>query len=907
MARASSSGSALAPVLVAALCCWAGGPARAAPAQLEIYLEDSHAGTFYHWAQQLDLEQPHTLVLVDAHSDASRMLGSDRLRRQLRRVHSREQRRALLARWRAGGVVQAFGWIEPLMPRPVARVLWIALPHDNKARRAAAARAQLDHTLGSVGRAAGALAPRFRAIDAGELAPRLLGGNPVLVSIDLDAFARLSPRAARRSFSRLWRRVLRLPRLRAVSFAISRSWLRDDAQASRLTLMALEAACECRTARVRFEPHALQGPDRSERAKQYHARGRRPPRFVLARASRELRSFLVAQRRRIRVVHGRGSYRRLLRRWRLGLGDWRLVPQRAFRGADGIWRTRHPGPVRVINRGSPRVATRVRWYVLLPDRPAYNLLPALPAGKVFSGGDHAIVRYRRHLLTETHDGALAARLWRRRLDPDLGAGAVRLSADVRTSRGWVRTPDCEVRAVVNRGFRAGLSEQFGLPYVFGAGLQRDGHLTGPEAGGGNDCANFLVYAWRRQGLRIPWSNPGQLRAYLVPAATGVTLRHRPRPRIPPGSVARGLVVHMGSHVAAVWQDLPPLGRLDAKDLVVHHLGGVPERVTLARLLAGRPDPRFDLLALAPGAPAARLALAGDVNLQGPAAELRSQLDTARRLLGGGDRSADLRLASLEGVAAHEPGGRLTPPGSRRFRFVWPPGRLRWLRAAGIDAVSLGTNHAMDLGRDGLRRTRAHLRRVGIAHFGGLATGGLANGGLANGGLATGGLANGGPASGAVRPWRTTINGLRVAFFGVNFIEGARTAPGVTTLPAHRRALARALEAAADSGDVVVVLPHWGREYTSEVTDRQRRWARWFIHHGAAAVVGSHSHHLQPVDHYQGRPIAYSLGNLVFPGRGPNPGFRARTVLQLALSRHGKALGCTIELRSLDPGGRKERR
>jgi hypothetical protein len=48
-------------------------------------------------------------------------------------------------------------------------------------------------------------------------------------------------------------------------------------------------------------------------------------------------------------------------------------------------------------------------------------------------------------------------------------------------------------------------------------------------------------------------------------------------------------------------------------------------------------------------------------------------------------------------------------------------------------------------------------------------------------------------------------------------------------------------------------------------ERQRELARWLIDHGVDAVVGSHPHCVQPFDTYHGRPIIYSLGNLVFDG------------------------------------------
>src|SRR5881398_786773 len=92
---------------------------------LPIYIEDNHAGTFYWLAQKLDLDQPCTLILFDAHSDASGIFDSDNIRNALRNVASSRDRQALLAHWRSNGTVQCFNWIEPLMPAPIARVIWV--------------------------------------------------------------------------------------------------------------------------------------------------------------------------------------------------------------------------------------------------------------------------------------------------------------------------------------------------------------------------------------------------------------------------------------------------------------------------------------------------------------------------------------------------------------------------------------------------------------------------------------------------------------------------------------------------------------------------------------------------------------------------------------------------------------
>src|SRR5438876_263417 len=99
--------------------------ASAAAKVLPIYIEDNHAGTFYWLAQNVDLDQPCTLILFDAHSDASGIFDSDKIRDALRNVASPQDRQALLDRWRSKGAVQCFNWIEPLMPAEIVTVIWV--------------------------------------------------------------------------------------------------------------------------------------------------------------------------------------------------------------------------------------------------------------------------------------------------------------------------------------------------------------------------------------------------------------------------------------------------------------------------------------------------------------------------------------------------------------------------------------------------------------------------------------------------------------------------------------------------------------------------------------------------------------------------------------------------------------
>ena len=76
--------------------------------------------------------------------------------------------------------------------------------------------------------------------------------------------------------------------------------------------------------------------------------------------------------------------------------------------------------------------------------------------------------------------------------------ALRLGAFASTGviDGKVReTPVIELRRFIGSGFRAALTEQFGLPYLFGSGELSEASNTGPETNLGADCANFVVYAF----------------------------------------------------------------------------------------------------------------------------------------------------------------------------------------------------------------------------------------------------------------------------------------------------------------------------------------------------------------------------------------------------------------------------
>ena len=62
---------------------------------------------------------------------------------------------------------------------------------------------------------------------------------------------------------------------------------------------------------------------------------------------------------------------------------------------------------------------------------------------------------------------------------------------------------------------------------------------------------------------------------------------------------------------------------------------------------------------------------------------------------------------------------------------------------------------------------------------------------------------------------------------------------------------------------MIALPHWGTEHSTILETAQTDGAKEYIDAGADAVIGAHTHCLQGMDFYNGKPIIYSLGNFWF--------------------------------------------
>ncbi len=785
--------------------------------KLPVFLADNHAETAGWITRTFDLDAPYELVLIDAHSDATAAERSEEIREALRRVPSLEERAKRVEVWRQTGRLQAFNWIEPLLPRPLEQVRWLAgvcLTEKEISNKTAEAIDSLDGRLEVEPRSAGSFSARWQTLDLEGLRDWKPGERAVILAVDLDFFAGMSVAEREARFAAIWENALEWPGLAGVAFAVSRPWLTDDAEADALVKLALDAVRNTRGARLEVDATLDDRPDDSLKAVDLAQEGKPITRWDFVNLSRAARTSLHLLGERVTVKDRKRSIAAEM------LDFPEVTSADGEMDVDGVWR--FPlGKEPVLRVQSLVGATgNTRWFLLEPASAAYDLLPETELGKSFSVSPARWIYKRRRLLKETEDFQLDPAAWRGER-----GGRFLLEAEVETAEGWILTPRIELRIRTSDGFRGALSECGGMPYVFGIAGVKVGDFSGVETGWGSDCANLLIHAWRRNGIPLAWGDPGRLRAQLTAYAEDVTLESRVK--ISSAAIERGLAIDFGRHVAAVWEDRNPLEVLDGNDLVMHHLGGLPEVVELAKLAESRP--RFSLRVPA-SLPACRVAFAGDVVLAG---EERVVLENFEK----GD--ADAFVVNLEGI----PSMRVVES-EPRYDFRFPPERLDWLKAKGVDAVSLANNHAGDAGQEGLIEGMQALEKAGIGYCGA-----------------------GKNEAEASSPWRMECRGIKLAVFGISYFQTGAAGPdhaGCAVLPQHADFLENEFRKARLAGERIWVLVHGGDEYQARVNDEQRGWVAWLAARGASLIVGAHPHVIQRQEIHAGTKIYHSLGNAVYP-------------------------------------------
>jgi poly-gamma-glutamate synthesis protein (capsule biosynthesis protein) len=206
--------------------------------------------------------------------------------------------------------------------------------------------------------------------------------------------------------------------------------------------------------------------------------------------------------------------------------------------------------------------------------------------------------------------------------------------------------------------------------------------------------------------------------------------------------------------------------------------------------------------------------------------------------------ADITIGSLDSTLANSS----VPIGcTPTFNLAGPAAFATALRDAGFDVMSHAANHIKDCGNANcadvaVTETIANLRANSIEPTGSGAT-----------------LAE------ARTPAIVERNGVRFAFLAYDdiatYYHASDTAAGAAPLDAAT--IADDIARARTMADVVVVLPHWGAEYTASPSARQREVSRIAAVAGAHLIVGNHAHWVAAHEQIGETFVAYALGNFVF--------------------------------------------
>lgn len=217
------------------------------------------------------------------------------------------------------------------------------------------------------------------------------------------------------------------------------------------------------------------------------------------------------------------------------------------------------------------------------------------------------------------------------------------------------------------------------------------------------------------------------------------------------------------------------------------------------------------------------------NLEGDYSKLFDNIDIFQ-----GD---DISFLNLEGPVSdvgHNVGSK--------YSFRMDPRVISALKTNGIDIVSFANNHVGDYTVQAFIDTLERLNNGEILFAGA-----------------------GFNYAEATTPTVIEKNDIKTCFLassdvGPSWMKATEKSAGI--LLANDPDFAGIISRAKINCDILIVSFHWGDEYKPH-NARQSKLAHLAIDNGADIVVGAHPHVAQDIEIYNGKPIMYSLGNLIF--------------------------------------------
>lgn len=207
---------------------------------------------------------------------------------------------------------------------------------------------------------------------------------------------------------------------------------------------------------------------------------------------------------------------------------------------------------------------------------------------------------------------------------------------------------------------------------------------------------------------------------------------------------------------------------------------------------------------------------------------------------------DLSIVNFESTLTEE-----TSREEKKFAFKAPPEYVSVLSDSSVEAANIANNHSKDYGALSYTDTISNLNNANIATFG------------------------------YEQVALMDVKGVKVGMAGIYELKDHELVADDV-----RRNIAALKE---NGAELIIVNFHWGEEREYSPNDTQIELGHLAIDEGADLVIGHHPHVLQGIENYNGKYIAYSLGNFCFGGNS-NPEDKDTIIFQQTFTiENGKAL------------------
>lgn len=210
--------------------------------------------------------------------------------------------------------------------------------------------------------------------------------------------------------------------------------------------------------------------------------------------------------------------------------------------------------------------------------------------------------------------------------------------------------------------------------------------------------------------------------------------------------------------------------------------------------------------------------------------------------------ADLAFCHMETVYGKEGGPYTGYP-----NFKSPPEVATALRTTGFDSCSTASNHTLDDGAEGVRRTLGALDKAGIRHAGSARSAAEA---------ARPTILPAGPGKGAAKVAHLAYT------YGTNDIPLPAGRPWTVDVTDERKIVEEARAARRAGADVVVLSVHWGTEWQDEPDAKQLELARRLTASAEGGrpdldlIIGTHAHVPQAYEKVNGTWVVYGMGDQI---------------------------------------------